>query len=202
MLHKQRLVGKDFINIGIFSVLILVIFLVVAIPFMPFLAVAFPFIGGISALVTAPIFMLMTHKVAKQGTILLCCTILALIYTFMGYVYLLPFGILSGLLCEAVMRKRGAYRSFWNNAVCFSIFSVMLFVLSCFLPIYIFGSAYYLNLLSNTAESAIVHIHYALSPLWVVFIVALTVVMAVVGCFIGRRMLKKHFIKAGLISSE
>ena len=198
---NQKLVGKDFVHIGIYSILIIVVFFVVSLPFFLFKAVTFPFEGGTCALFTAPIFMLMTYKVAKRGTILLSSTVIGLFTAFTtGYVHLIPFGILTGLLCEAVMWKQGSYRSLWHNATCFSIFSALLYTLSTLLPIYLFGTEYYLSL--NSASSATVYIQYALSPLLMTTTVAITIIMAIAGCLIGQRMLKKHFIKSGLISSE
>jgi energy-coupling factor transport system substrate-specific component len=199
---KSGLIGKDLVNIGVYTVLIIIVTLIVSLPFAPFLSVMYPFVAGFCALFIAPIFMLLTYKVAKRGTLLVCSTIIALIYAVMGYVYLVPFGLLSGLLCEAVMWKRGVYRSFWHNVVSLSIFSIMLYVAGTFLPIYLFGSEYYLSLQAHNVSSAMIHIQYAMSPLWGAAIIVITVVMAIAGCFIGRRMLRKHFIKAGLISSD
>jgi energy-coupling factor transport system substrate-specific component len=199
---KQKLVGKDFVAIGVYSVLIFVVSIVVSMVFVPFAAVMYPFMAGFCALFTAPIFMLMTYKVAKRGTVLLCSTVYTLIYIVMGYVYLLPFGIVTGLLCEAVMWKRGAYRNFWYTVAGFSVFTGMVYVIGSFLPLYIFGTEYYLAMQSRISSDAAMYVQYALSPLWVTFAIALTVIMGFVGCLIGRQMLRKHFMKAGLISSE
>ncbi|HOO28158.1 MAG TPA: MptD family putative ECF transporter S component [Lachnospiraceae bacterium] len=200
--NTQKLMGKDFVTIGIFSILLMAVFIVVSLPFMPFLSVAYPLIGVASAIFTAPVFMLMTYKVAKRGTVFLCSTIISLLYVIMGYVYLLPFGIAAGMLCEAIVWKKGAYRSFWYNSASFSVFCVWLYLGSSFLPIYIFGTEYYKKLLSGNEESALVHIKFATSPLWAAGSVIITVIAAVIGCLIGRRLLKKHFIKAGVIAAE
>ncbi len=66
---KQSLVGKDFINIGVYTVLLMVATFVVSIPFMPFMAVTYPLMAGVCALFSAPIFMLMNYKVAKRWNI-------------------------------------------------------------------------------------------------------------------------------------
>lgn len=199
---SQRMKGKDFITIGIFSVLLMVVFTIVSIPFTPFLAITYPFIGPVSAIFTASIFMLMTYKVAKRGTVLLCSTLISLLYVLMGYVYLLPFGIVAGILCELPVWKKGAYRSFWNNTASFSIFSLWLFVGSSFIPVYVFGTEQYQQLLSNNSASALVHISFATSPTWVIATVAMTIAGSIIGCLIGRKLLKKHFIKAGLVSAQ
>jgi energy-coupling factor transport system substrate-specific component len=198
---KQNLVGKDFINIGVYTVLLMVVTFVVSIPFMPFMAVTYPLMAGACALFSAPIFMLMTYKVAKRGTLLLCTVVFGIIYVFMGYVTVFPIAILSGLLCEAVMWKQGSYRSFRHNLVSFSIFSSLFYVGGTFIPIYILGPEYYMSLPSNSSYF-LIEIQYATSPLLATFTVVVTVVMAIVGCFIGRQLLRKHFMKAGLISKE
>ena len=200
--ETQKFRGKDFVTIGIFTILLMVVFVIVSIPFTPFMAVIYPLIGVVSAIFTAPIFMLMTYKVAKRGTVLLCNVILGLIYLIMGYVYILPFGIVAGVLCEVFVWKQGAYRRFWPNTLSFAVFSLWLYVGSSFIPIYVFGTEYYKQLLSSNSESALVHIQFATSPLWVAITVLATFAAAVVGCLIGRRILRKHFIKAGLIYAE
>jgi energy-coupling factor transport system substrate-specific component len=199
---KQRLVGKDFVNIGVYTILLMVVTFIVSIPFAPFMSVTYPFMAGICALFSAPIFMLMTYKVAKHGTILLCTTVFGFIYTFMGHFYLLPMAFLAGILCEVVMWKQGTYRSFWHNVASFSIVSVLMFACATYIPIYIFGPEYYMNLASSNSEYALIQIQFAMSPLWASVTVVTAVFLAVVGCLIGRRLLKKHFMKAGLVSKE
>ena len=196
---KPKLIGRDFVSIGIYSILIFILFIVVSLPFMPFMAVTYPFIGAVCAFFTAPVFMLMTYKVAKRGTILLSAVVMTLIYTIMGYVYLLPFGVVTGAICEAIMWKQGSYRKFWRTAAAFSAFSVLMYVGSTYIPIYILGSDYYLRVQSQNTDAAMLHIQFAMSPLWASVAVAVTVAMAIAGCVFGRRILKRHFIKAGLI---
>ena len=200
--NAQKLRGKDFVTIGVFTVIFMVVYLVVSMPFMPFIAVMFPLIGSICALFTAPIYMLLTYKVAKRGTVLLFATASGLIYIAMGYFYILPIAIIAGILCELVLRKREYYRSFWHNAASYSIFSVMMFVATTYIPIYVLGSEYYLQVQSNNIESALIQIEFAQSPVWVIAAVVVTVAAAIIGSLIGRKLLRKHFIKAGLISAE
>ncbi len=200
--NTQKLKGKDFVTVGIFTVIFMVVYLVVSMPFMPFIAVMFPLIGSICALFTAPIYMLLTYKVAKRGTVLLFATASGLLYVFMGYFYILPIGIITGILCEIILRKREYYRSFWHNAASYSVFSVLMFVSTTYIPIYVFGPEYYLQISSNNVESALIQIQFAQSPLWVIAAVVVTVVASIIGSLIGRKLLRKHFIKAGLISAQ
>lgn len=200
--ERTTLVGKDFVAIGIYSALIFVIFVVVSLPFMPFMAFTYPFIGGVCAFFTAPVFMLMTYKVAKRGTILISVTVFVLVYALMGYVYLLPYGIITGVVCEAVMWKKGAYRNFWHNMGGYTVFSILMYIGSTYVPIYILGKGYYMTMQSQNTEAAALHIQFAFSPMWVAIAVGTAVFMSVAGCFIGRRILKKHFVKAGLIQEN
>ncbi len=200
--NTQKLKGKDFVTIGIFSIIFFVVFLVVSMLVTPFIAVIYPFIGGICALFIAPVYMLMTYKVAKRGTVLLFATVVGLIYAIMGYVFMLPIIIVAGILCEVVLWKRETYRSFWHNAASYSVFSVLVFVATAYIPIYVFGTEYYMQVWSDSSETAAIHIKFAMSPLWVAVTVVVTVVAAIIGGLIGRRLLRKHFMKAGLISAE
>ena len=41
---------------------------------------------------------------------------------------------------------------------------------------------------------------YYTDPKWVAISLILTVIAAMLGCYIGNKMLKKHFIKTGLLN--
>ncbi len=194
----QRLTGKDFVAIGIYSVLIRVIVTVVGMLFMPFMVVAFPFITGACVLVAAPVYLLMAYKVGKRGVMFLFCTIIGLTYVLMGAVYILPYMLIAGILCEAVMWKKGSYRSFWHNAASYSVYSV-LYLGAMYFPICVFGKEYFVQF-GLTQEGTEILAKYVLTPSWAAISILITVLMALAGCLIGRRLLKKHFIKSGLVT--
>lgn len=201
--NTQKLRGKDFMTIGIFSVLIMIISLVASALFIPFLSVTFPFVAGAMALFASPVYLLMSYKVAKRGTMILFTTVLGLIFAILGTVHMLPYAIITGIICEAVMWKRGSYRNFWHNTAGYTVFSVLFYVSSSYVPVYIFGSEYYVeHMVSNNAEAANIQAQFAFQPIWVAVAVVTAVAAALIGCLIGRRLLKKHFIKAGLITDE
>ena len=197
---KRNHRAKDLITIGICTVIMKVLYLVVFMPFMPIISVTLPIVWGVCMLVSAPVYLLMTYKVAKRGTVLLFCTVMGLFNALMGYIILLPFMLIAGIICELIMWKQGSYRSFWRNTVTYSIYSALSLVGS-YLPIYLYGNEYFAQA-GFTGELAEVYSKYAMSPAWVSVAVIATMILAVIGCFIGRKLLKKHFIKSGIISAS
>ena len=83
---KRNHRAKDLITIGICTVIMKVLYLVVFMPFMPIISVALPIVWGVCMLVSAPVYLLMTYKVAKRGTVLLFCTVMGLFNALMGYI--------------------------------------------------------------------------------------------------------------------
>jgi energy-coupling factor transport system substrate-specific component len=88
---RARLTARDLVSIGIYSVLIRLITMIVSIPFTPFLAVTMPFISGVCAFFSAPVYLLMAYKVGKRGVMMLLCAVMGLSYVLMGYGFMLPY---------------------------------------------------------------------------------------------------------------
>lgn len=196
--QSQRLTVKDLVLIGILSIVIRVLTMIAALPLMPIMAISYPFMAGVCVLVTAPVYLLMASKVNKRGVMLLFCAVMGLSYILMGYVYMLPYMLVAGIICELIMRKPNSYRSFKKNAIAYSIYSV-LYCFAGFLPIYLIGDAFFEN--SGYSQKIIdIYLRYTYSAPWTVSILIITTGMAAIGCWIGNKMLKKHFVKSGIIT--
>ena len=108
--------------------------------------------------------------------------------------------LIAGIVCERIMWKQGSYRNFWRNTITYGIYSALSLVGS-YLPIYLYGNEYFAQA-GFTGELAEIYSKYAMSPAWVSVAVIATMILAVIGCFIGRNLLRKHFIKSGIISAS
>lgn len=101
---KEKLNGKDFINIGIFTAIYMVIVIVIActVGLIPIgfilLPIILPIIGGIP-------MMLYFTKVKKAGMLLIFEILfgLVMILTGMGY-DLLIWGVVVGIICELLLK--------------------------------------------------------------------------------------------------
>ena len=102
----------------------------------------------------------------------------------------------GGLIGE-IFLKKGNYNSI-NGAR----FAVSFASISCFgqmLPMYISRAAYEQTLIEQYGESFAQQC-LAWMPMWSFFpILILAVVFTFIGCSIGIKMLKKHFVKAGMV---
>ena len=196
----QRLTAKNLVTVGIYSVLIRIILVVPALLFTPILTIVYPFVCGFGTLLSAPVYLLMAYKVGKRGVMFLFCTVAGLSYLLMGMVYMLPYLLITGVICEAVMRGKGTYRHFWRNTVGYCVFA-LLYMCSNYYPIYILGNDYINEMQTSFgADTVNMILKYSSSPIWIAVALVATTVMTLIGCLLGRKMLKKHFVKAGLIS--
>jgi energy-coupling factor transport system substrate-specific component len=165
---------------------------------MPFMSVAFPLITGACVMFPAPVYMLMANKVNKRGVMFVFCTVFGLSYLLMGYAYMLPYMLVAGVIAEAIMWAPGSYRSVLKNTIGYCAFSIM-YVFAALLPIYMFGIEYFSEYGQEIMD---IYGRIAYSPLLISLTLFAAVAMAAVGCIAGQRMLKKHFIKSGILTQQ
>ena len=191
---SKKLKGKDFVNIGVFTAIYFVVILIFAmlgfIPiFMPLMAVFDPLFGGI-------VFMLFLTKVKKPGMILIMSIILGILMWLTGMsFYALVVGTVTGLIAEFIY-KSGDYKSsnkaVWTHAV-FSIW-----VWANFLPLVLEPEKYWSTRQQFGQEY--IDTLTALIPWWMCpILLVVCFAFGILGGLLGRAILKKHFVKAGIV---
>lgn len=121
---KQKIQPKDLITTGIFTAIMFVICMGVAmlgyIPiFIPLLSVLVPLVGGIP-------FMLFLTKVKKFGMVLIMSVLMGLVMGLMGMgVWSMATGPVAGILSELIL-KLGDYKSAKKNILGYGVFSMWL----------------------------------------------------------------------------
>ncbi len=186
---------KDLINIGIFTALYFVVCMVVAfIGFIPILMLVMP---AACALVGAIPFMLFLTRVKKFGMITIMGIILGLITVLMGRPFpALLFGIGAGLLADLFL-KSSNYSSASKAVVGCAIFS--LWILGMALPMFFGYHDAYMESLRSGYGDAYVATLSAITPDWMFFVNVVSIFVAgLAGGFVGSKVLKKHFVKAGM----
>lgn len=191
--EKVRLKGKDLINIGVFSAIYFVIVMIIAmlgyIPIMmPLLCVIAPILCGIP-------FMLFMTKVKKPGMIWIMGAIMGIMMmlTGMGY-YSLIVTAFTGLIAELIY-KSGKYISSKKAIITHGVFSIWMW--GNFLPLF-FNPEKYFSTRQDFGEEYITSLSN-LMPIWmcpVLFVACF--IFGILGGIIGRKLLKKHFEKAGI----
>ena len=185
--------GKDLINVGIFSAIYFAIVFVVAmlgfIPvLLPLLAVLVPIIGGIP-------FMLFLTRVKNFGMIWIMSVIMGLLMLLTGMSWPpLVVSVVSGLAAD-IIYKSGNYKSSSKAVLTNGVFS--LWLAANYLPLF-FAAEKYWSTRQNFGQDYIDAVT-KLMPTWmcpVMFAVAF--ICGIIGGLLGRKIMKKHFEKAGI----
>ncbi len=192
---SSKLQGKDFINIGIFTVIYFVLTSVVAmlgvIPiFIPLLCVFVPLIGGIPMMLYFP-------KIRKFGMLTITGVLdgVLLLFTGMGYWCILT-GLVFGLIADFMLKSSG-YKKIKTEILAHGVFSIS--VVGAFLPIILTRNSYYETLLAyGKKEYADALMSYM--PNWSLPLLVIGAFVAgILGGLIGRKIFKKHFERAGIV---
>ena len=186
---------RDLVNIGLFSVLIFIAtFLSGMIGFIPVLMPVVPFVYGI---VSGPVYMLYSTKIKKAGMLFIQTIVVTLAFVATGHgPWVLLTAVIGGLLGEVVLRN-GRYKSVKHARLAFSVQSI--YGLGNWLPVYFARDAYIRQMLDMGYGEEYTQKMMSVLPNWTLpLIVILGILGAYIGCTIGIKMLKKHFVKAGM----
>ena len=193
MKNEKKLTGKDLINIGIYGAIYCVLMTAVAmlgyIPIMmPMLTVICPLICGV------PMMLFMT-KVKKFGMVTIMGVIVGIFLwiTGMGY-WPAIFGLVFGLLADLV-DKSGNYKSAAKTVLGNGIFHLIIF--GNFLPIY-FNAESYFSTRQSFGQEYITSLTNIMQPWTAPILIVCCFVFGMLGALLGKKLLKKHFVKAGI----
>lgn len=199
MTKKQKtLQSRDFISIGLYSVLFYIINMIVSMVISPLTIPLYPVISGICVFFSAISYLLMAFKVKKRGVIFLLGLITGIIYVFMGVPVLLPFFAIAGILSELVLILLGSnYGKLLHQAIAYGIYGAIYGFGTLFTAL-VFGKQYFESL-NYSPELIQTVFYYANSPLWILITLVITFLLGFSGVYFANILLKKHFIKAGYL---
>ena len=190
----RRLRAKDWINVGVYAVLYMV--LVYAFGMLGYVPAIYPFCGLLYGLFCQIPVLLLVTKVRRFGALTLLGLLSGLVVGF-GLPILIVSGLVAGLAADLVALI-GRYRS-----------TVWLIVSAGVLNLMWFGGSYLLFYLNPDSMMKQVAASYgqsyvdsvsALLPTWTAF--AMPVGMFLAGCagaWLALRVMHRHFERAGLI---
>ncbi len=194
---SNRLNGKDLMNVGIFTAVFLVIEIIVACVLGVF-PMGFLLISVVEAIILGIPMMLYFIRVKKFGMILITVVIngVIMILTGMGP-DALRYGFFIGLLCELIMYW-GKYKSAFKAILAYAVFGLI--AVTNYIH-WLYASEEWLEgQRSNYGDAFVEGVSGAFSAGWVFPILCVvTVVAGLIGGFFGKAVLKKHFVKSGLI---
>ena len=191
----NRLQGKDFINIGIFTAIYFIVIFAAAsigfIPiFIPLISVIVPLVGGIP-------MMRFCSKIKKFGMLTICGFLLGIIILIAGMGYwCIPTGLIFGLISDFMMKSCGYKKAKWEILI-HGVFSM--WVIGAFIPIVVTREEYYQSLIPGYGQEYADTL-MAYMPDWILPVLLLAAfISGLAGGVIGRKIFRKHFERAGIV---
>ncbi len=198
MRKSNKLASRDYLTIGLYTVADFAVSAVFSMLTVPILLWFFPYATAFVLFFTCPIYLLMAYKVGKKGTLFLFGAINGLIYAVMGSPFVLPFVLIGSLVGEILLAKTNGYRKLAPQTAAFCIYNLLYGFCNYF--VLALSADYYFESMQIEGAMREAYTKYMTQPFWIVTAVAALLVAIVLGCRFGYRLLKKHFLKAGLVA--
>lgn len=192
---SKKLTVRDLIHIGVYSTLYLVVFFMCSL--LSIVPVLYPFIPVAAGILCGIPFMMFMTKVNKPGMIFIMLIIMGMVAFLLGYTWIpIVTAIVFGFLAELIL-KVGGYKKFSTVSLAYATASV--WAVGIIMPMWVLASTYVEFVRENMGDQYTDSLlHYM--PWWMGFVfVGLYFVFGLVGAFVGRKMLKKHFERAGIV---
>ncbi|MDD6742496.1 MAG: MptD family putative ECF transporter S component [Roseburia porci] len=200
MKHTNKLTVPDLISTGVFTALYFVLVAVATfssvVIFPGFNNVVLP---AFCALISGSVYMLLVAKVQKFGAISIMGIVMGVFFMTSGH-FIVSFAanIIMGIVADFVA-KAGAYKSKKGILASYVIFSYGLF--GPVLPMWFMKDAYIANLEARGKDASYISDLFAnINQATFGIAVAATLICALIGGWFGQKMIKKHFVKAGIVS--
>ena len=195
-MKTEKLRIKDLVTIGVFTVIYFVLFFVAGmVGIVPILYLAYPTLAGI---ITGIVAMLFMAKVQKPWGLFLLGLICSLIVIAMGNTYIIVIHAVISMVIAELLRKKGEYRSFKYNMLSFAIFNTWI----CgFLMQILLAKDKVIELAETRGmgHDYIMKLITLLNFHSMILVYIGAIVGGILGAYIGKVFLKKHFEKAGII---
>lgn len=195
---REGLTIKDLVTLGIFTAISYIFIMIGGTPFAinPVLTFYMP-LGG--ALLSGPVFLLMIAKAPKRYMITIFGIIIGLIFTATGMHWSQGLGYASMAILGDILAGTKQYKSIKMN-----ICAYISFCIGATGPyiVYTVNPASWINaMLSGGTEQSYLDAMSAATYDYVLVVIIIgTVVIAGLSGFVGSKMLKKQFEKAGIIA--
>lgn len=195
-MKTEKLRIKDLVTIGVFTVIYFVLFFVAGmVGIVPILYLAYPTLAGI---ITGIVAMLFMAKVQKPWGLFLLGLICSLIVLAMGNTYIIVIHAVISMLIAELLRKKGEYKSFKYNMLSFAVFNTWI----CgFLMQILLAKDKVIELAETRGmgHDYIMKLITLLNFRSMILVYIGAIVGGILGAYIGKVFLKKHFEKAGIV---
>lgn len=193
---KKSLTIKDLVTTGIFSAIFLVFTMIGGIFFAPNPVLTFYMPMG-AALLCGPVYLLMIAKVQKRWSVTILVIIMGIIWFVTGMHWAFSLGYIGMGIIADLVAGAGDYR---NKAV--NLLSYMLMSLGgvyTYVVFFIDPQGWASTMLENGTEQSYIDTMSASAPSWLLAVIIIgTLAIAAFSGWIGGKLLKKQFEKAGI----
>lgn len=194
--RKKRLNARDLITLGIFNAIAIVCYAVV-VALVCTTVMGLFFSTAVAFLVLGTVYMVTVAKVRKRGTYFVCGLIMSVVGLIGGRIFTTVGCIAGGVIAELLV---GDYTKVRRIILAYCSYAVAV-ALGIYLPAFMMGAEYIAKMGAKrgmTLETAQSYMGLY-TPTMLAIVIAANIVGALAGALIGRKVLKKHFIKAGLV---
>ena len=196
-MDNNKLQAKDFITIGIFTALLFVVeFACGILGFIhPYIVASYvimiPIVGSVP-------MMLFYTKIEKFGMLSIMSVLLAIIMFVTGMGYLgAPLIIAAGVIADLIA-KSGGYKSFKKTVLSHGVFC--LWICANYFPVIVTADSYRKNLVDGGYSTEYCdNLFRAINSKTIAVLLILCFIFGIIGAFIGKAVVKKHFEKAGIV---
>ncbi len=192
---KTRLEVRDLVTIGVFGVIYFVcMFAVGMMGVVPILYLLYPMVFGV---VGGPIVLLFMAKVQKPWALVIFGMITPIIMFLFGHTLLVPGVALVTMLVAEGIRRIGKYRSLRYNMLAYVVMATIL--CSSLLQMLVMKELYLQLTEAEMGREYTEALEKLISVRNMGLVYLGAVLGGIVGAFLGRKLLKKHFEKAGIV---
>ena len=190
--------GRDFINLGIFTVIFIVLFMA-CIMVMSMTIYTLPFGVALGAFISASVYMLLRAKVPKTGAIILFGVLFGLVMFVMGSGWPILAAVIAGSIIAEFIARSGHYRSYAGEVIGYCIL-MLATAIGSYIPFLVMKD-YYLKIAEENSINGkfMARLIEFISGSYLAIALATTVVAAILGTVLARSIFKKHLVKAGLL---
>lgn len=192
---SQKMQSKDFITIGIFTAIyFILLFLSNMLAMLPHPFVFYPFYLPI---VEGIPLMLFIAKTQKPGMFSILAILTGVLLFLCGRTWIpLITCIVCGIIADIVLAS-GKYKSVKKAVIAAGVWNI--WSIGMVFPVWFLGDAYNSNLQANMPEGFVSTILSYKQPWMIAVLVIGAFVMGIVGALLGKAVMKKHFVKAGIV---
>lgn len=195
---KERLTVKDLVTTGIFSALFFLATMIGGMFFAsnPVLTFLFP---SVVALVTGPVYLLLLAKVPKHGPVIILGILMGFIMFVTGMYWVWSVAYILLAIVAELISGIGKFKNMKLNILGFMIFSLN--SIGSYMMLWINQQEYIEYLVGKGTEQSYMNTMIATAKDWMLpAMIVATLICALISGLLGRRLLRKQFEKAGIIS--